>query len=120
MKTTIEINGYEIVIEEVDGAISVSALKEGEAVEEFTLEPVEGGEEGGEESGDDELKAFGEEEDDFDEAEEGESEEGGESEEDLEEDEFDAGSEGDDFEEEEKGGEAPKLESFGSFIRKRK
>jgi len=38
MKTTIEVNGYEIVIQEADGMISVSAMKDGEIMEEFELE----------------------------------------------------------------------------------
>lgn len=38
MKTTIEINGYEIVIDENREAIIVTATKEGETIEEFTLE----------------------------------------------------------------------------------
>ena len=44
MKTTIEMNGYEIVIEETAGMLSVTAMKDGETVEEFSLE-TEGGEE---------------------------------------------------------------------------
>ena len=63
MKTTIEVNGYQIVVEELEGWVSVSALKDEEVVEEFTLESeetVEG----------EEMHAFGEEEDDFEEAEE--------------------------------------------------
>ena len=38
MKTTIEINGYEIVIEEIDGLISVSAVKDEEVIEEFEIQ----------------------------------------------------------------------------------
>lgn len=38
MKTTIEINGFEIVISEQEGAVVVSAIKEDETIEEFTLE----------------------------------------------------------------------------------
>ena len=64
MKTTVEINGYLITIEEVDGNISVAASKDEEIVEEFTIE-VEEGQEG--EEGD--VQGFGEfgqdEEDDF-------------------------------------------------------
>jgi hypothetical protein len=113
MKTTIEINGYEVVIEETEGSISVSALKEGETVEEFTLELSEEG---------DELKSFGEEEDDFDGEDLGDDEdemptddEDGEFEEETEDGDF----EEDGFEEEEE--TESKLESFNSFIsRKRK
>jgi hypothetical protein len=35
MKTTIEVNGYEITIEDVDGVVTVSAEKNGEVIEEF-------------------------------------------------------------------------------------
>ena len=34
MKTTIEVNGYEIKIEEMEGKIMVSAMKDDEVVEE--------------------------------------------------------------------------------------
>jgi hypothetical protein len=64
MKTSVEINGYLITIEEIDGVISVNAAKDDEIVEEFTI-TVEEGEEG--EEGED-VRPFGEygEEDDFD------------------------------------------------------
>lgn len=45
MKTTIEMNGFEIVITEQEGSIIVSAVKDDETVEEFTLE-VEATEDG--------------------------------------------------------------------------
>ena len=101
MKTTVEINGYLITIEEVDGNISVAASKDEEIVEEFTIE-VEEGQEG--EEGD--VQGFGEfgqedEEDDF-----GQDDE-----------------EGDDFgqeDEEEEGEEMSQLESFQAFINKKK
>ena len=65
MKTTIEVSGYEIKIEEMGGKIMVSAMKDDEVVEEFELES-EGmeGEEGfdgdmeGEEGG---MSPFGDE-----------------------------------------------------------
>ena len=39
MKTTIEINGFKIVIsDETEGTVVVSAIKEDETIEEFTLE----------------------------------------------------------------------------------
>ena len=102
MKTTIEIHGYEIVIEEKEeGLVSVSALKDGETIEEFELE-------GGEDH-----PGFEGEEDDFDSA-----EEMGEEEEEMGEEEEEMGEE-----EEEEGEEAQeegKLESFNSFIKKRK
>ena len=107
MKTTIEVGGYEIKIEEMEGKIMVSAMKDEEVVEEFELES-EGmeGEEGFEdemEGGEDEMSAFGdedaEEEDDFEDEMEGDE----------------------DFEEEEEEGEeAGKLESFSHFVKKRK
>ena len=42
MKTKVEINGYEIEIEERDGLISVTATFEDEVVEEFQIETEEG------------------------------------------------------------------------------
>jgi len=102
MKTTIEVGGYEIKIEEMEGKIMVSAMKDEEIVEEFELES-EGmeGEEGFEdemEGGEDEMSAFGE---------EGEMEEEGD---------FDE----DDMEEEEEMEEEGKLESFNHFVKRRK
>jgi hypothetical protein len=108
MKTTVEINGYLITIEEVDGNISVAASKDEEIVEEFTIE-VEEGQEG--EEGD--VQGFGEfgqdEEDDF----------GQDEEDDFGQDD----EEGDDFgqeDEEEEGEEMSQLESFQAFINKNK
>ena len=100
MKTKVEIEGYEIEIEFENGVISVKAEKEDEVVEEFTIQT----EEGEEVQGAEEIQGF--------EGFEGEEEdfEGGESEgEELE----DEGFEG---EEEVQGA----LESFQSFINKRK
>ena len=119
MKTTIEVNGYEIVIEEVDGIVSVSALKDGETVEEFSLEGVEGSEEieGSEEvEGSDDTKSFDEfeEEEDFGDE---ENLEGEESEEDMEESEEDME---EDMEEEMEEESPAKLESFSSFLSKTK
>jgi hypothetical protein len=103
MKTTVEINGYLITIEEVDGNITVAASKDEEVVEEFTIE-IEEGQEG--EEGD--VQGFGEfgqedEEEDF-----GQDDEEGE----------DFGQE--DEEEEEEGEEMSQLESFQAFINKKK
>ena len=65
MKTTIEVSGFEIKIEEMDGKIMVSAMKDEEVVEEFELESeeMEGGEDFGDDEmeGDDDMSAFGEE-----------------------------------------------------------
>lgn len=97
MKTTVEINGYLITIEEVDGNIAVSATKDEEVVEEFTIE-VEEGQEGEE----DDVQGFGEfgqdEEEDFGQDDEEEADE----------------------EEEEEGEEMSQLESFQAFINKKK
>ncbi len=109
MKTTIEINGYEIVIEQTDKSITVSALKDGESVEDFQLEV-----------GDEEVKDF----EDF-EGEEGSEEElDADDAEDLDEEELDADAEDLDEEEldadAEEDKESVKLESFQSFISKKK
>jgi len=100
MKTKVEVLGYEIEIEEVDGVVTVKAELDGETVEEFTLESPEEGQ--GQEEGED-VKGFedfeGQEEEDFGD----EESEGEESEEDEE-----------DEDEEEKA-----LESFQSFFNKR-
>ena len=105
MKTTIEINGYVIEISEEGGNINVSAIKDEEVIEEFSLE-VEG-----EDSDSEDVKPFGaEEEDDF----------GGEfDEDDLE----DSEEEDDDDNEEDEDVERLKdsaLESFQSFINKKR
>lgn len=102
MKTTVEINGYLITIEEVDGNITVAASKDEEIVEEFTIE-VEEGQEG--EEGD--VQGFGEfgqdEEEDF--GQDDEEEFGQDDEEDEDEDESE---------------EMSQLESFQAFINKKK
>jgi hypothetical protein len=110
MKTKVEINGYEIVIEEKDGLISVSATKDDEVVEEFEIETEEGqfnDEEEGDVQGFDE---FGQDEEEDFEDEEDDSEEF-----ESEEDENDS----EELESEEDENEV-KLESFQSFINKRK
>ena len=99
MKTKVEVLGYEIEIEEVDGVVTVKAELDGETVEEFTLESPEEGQ-GQDEEGDDDVKAFK----DFDG--QGEEEDFGDEESEVEESEED--------EEEEK-----TLESFQSFFNKR-
>ena len=109
MKTTIEVSGYEIKIEEMEGKIMVSAMKDEEVVEEFELESegmegAEGFDDDDMEGGDDEMSPFGdeemEEEGDFEDEESDEMED-----------------EGEEMEEEE---EAGKLESFSYFVKKRK
>ena len=123
MKTTIEVNGYEIVIEETDGMVSVSALKDGETVEEFSLEGdmPEGSDKA---TGEEEISTFDEfeEEEDLgddipDEFEGGEEEE--EEENEIHEDDLEEENEEEEEEEEEEK-EAPALESFSSFINKKK
>jgi|LakMenEpi03Aug12_release.lakeMendotaPanAssembly.Ray.scaffolds.fasta_scaffold159773_4 hypothetical protein len=101
MKTTIEVHGYEITIDEMEDKVMVSAVKDGETVEEFELE-VEGGE------GMDDFE--GGEEQDFDDFEGGEDEmEGGDE------------MEGDDeMEDEMEDEEGKTLESFAHFVKNRR
>ena len=104
MVTKVEINGYEITIEEMDGVISVKAEKDEEIIEEFTIETEEGeeGEEGEDVKG---FGEFGDEEEDF----------GGEESQDDLEDELQDEEEDEDEDENER----PALESFQSFINKK-
>ena len=61
MKTTIEVKGYQIVIEETENEISVTAIKDDETMEEFTLNLGEESEGSGEEKSDDnDIKSFDE------------------------------------------------------------
>ena len=104
MKTTIEINGYEVVIEETEGVLTVKAQKDEETIEEFEIDTTEEGEGEG-------VQAFGEgegegEDDEFNDDEDDEDGFGDED--------FEAG------EESAQGEEETKLESFNSFIKKRK
>ena len=107
MKTTIEIKGYQIVIDETEELVTVTAIKDDETVEEFSLdlgEEAQGKEAQGEE-GIRSFDDFGGEEEDF----------GGEEAQDDElQDEIQ-----DELEEEEEESEN-KLESFQSFINKKK
>lgn len=108
MKTKVEVLGYEIEIEEVDGVVTVKAELDGETVEEFTLEPQEEGQSQDDEDGDDDVKGFGDfdakEEDDF----EGQSQSQSQDTEDG------------DFEEDEEDDHGKEtLESFQTFINKR-
>jgi hypothetical protein len=108
MKTKVEIEGYEIEIEFEGGIISVKAEKDDEVVEEFSIEVEEGQSQGqsqGQDEDEDEIQGFGE----F----------GQDEEEDFNDDEFEGGEEG--LEDEMEGEESPAaLESFQSFINKRK
>lgn len=114
MKTKIEVLGYEIEIEEVDGVVTVKAEFDGEVVEEFTLEPQEAQSDSDdhEGEGDDDVKGFGDfegqnEEEDF----EGDFDAQDDEDEDEDED------EGDD--DDEHGDDEVKLESFNSFFNKK-
>ncbi len=115
MKTKIEVLGYEIEIEEVDGLVTVKAELDGETVEEFTLEAQDkesdDDDHEGDAQGDDSVKGFGDfdaqdEEDDFD----GDLSQG----DDEDEDEEDAQED-----KEELGRDEVKLESFNSFFSKK-
>jgi hypothetical protein len=103
MKTKVEINGYEIEIEERDGLISVTATFEDEVVEEFQIETEEGQ---GDEEGQEDVQGFDEfgqdEEEDF-----GQDDEEGQDDEDEDEEEGQNEMEG-------------KLDSFQAFINKKK
>jgi hypothetical protein len=100
MKTKIEINGFEITIEEKDGMISVTAEQDGDIVEEFTLDATE--------MSKDNEESFGEEEEDF------EDEEAQEEAQEMQDEEEEAQEEAQDEEESDM-----KLESFGSFIKRK-
>lgn len=103
MKTTIEIKGYQIVIDETEDMVSVTAMKDDETVEEFSLELTEGEEAQGEEG----MKSFK----DFD-GEEEENDFDGDDAQDEIQDELE--------EEEEDNNDGRALESFQSFINKKK
>jgi len=107
MKTTIEVGGLEIKIEELEGKVTTSFVQNGEVIEEFEFDAS--GELSDDEEGEDEdMMPFGEEEEDFEE----EDMEDDEDMEDMEEDE--------DMEDMEEDEEESKLESFNSFIKRRK
>jgi hypothetical protein len=110
MITKVEINGYEITIEENEGLITVKAEKDEEIIEEFSIETEEAqeGEESEEGEGIKSFDDFGGEEEDFGSQDEEESQE--------EEEESELGEEMQDEEEESEN----KLESFQSFINKKK
>ena len=121
MKTNVEINGYVISIEEENGVISVNATKDDEVVEEFTIQTEEGEGDDDDHEGDD-VKTFGDydEEEDFEDLEEDEDDEF-EGQGDDDDDEFEGqGDDDDDFEEMPSKGSEPALESFQSFINKKR
>lgn len=105
MKTKVEIEGYEIEISFENGMISVSAQKDDEVVEEFSINVEEDSEEGEEDK--EEIQNFGDydEEEDF-------------SDRDLE-DESQADEDEDESQDEEET-QGSALESFQSFINKKK
>jgi hypothetical protein len=108
MKTTIEVHGYEIKIDEMNDKILVSAVKDGETVEEFELDV----EAGFEDEDKDDMESFGgEEEEDF------EDEDMDDSEGDFEDEDM---GDSDDMEEDEMVDEGKKLESFAHFVRRKK
>lgn len=111
MKTTIEVHGYEIKIDEMNDKILVSAVKEGETVEEFELD-VEAGFEDDDMEG---MEAFGgeEEEEDFDMEDDDMEDMEDDNMEDMEDDEM----EEEEMDEDEEG---KKLESFNSFVRRKR
>jgi len=108
MKTTIEIKGHLIIINETEDLVTVTAMKDDETVEEFTLELGEESQGEGEE-GEEGIKSFddfGGEEEDFD----------GEESQDEIQDEIQDELEGDDDDDDDESA----LESFQSFINKKK
>lgn len=125
MKSTIEVKGYKIVIEEGEETISVIATKDDETIEEFEINVSEEGEDSNKEEKDGDeknVKSFDdfEEEDDF--------EEKGETENDDDDEDIDFDSENDDEEDEypedvedkNPDKEVQALESFNSFLRRSK
>jgi len=128
MKSTIEVKGYKIVIEEGEETISVIATKDDETIEEFEINVSEEGEDSNKEEKDGDeknVKSFDdfEEEDDF--------EEKGETENDDDDEDIDFDSENDDenddedeypedVEDKNPDKEVQALESFGSFLRRSK
>lgn len=112
MKTKIEVLGYEIEIEEVDGVVTVKAEFDGETVEEFTLEAQESKDDNDNDDNDDndDVRGFGDfdgqnEEEDFDGNFDETEDESGEESEDEDDDNYNENDE-------------VKLESFSSFIKK--
>jgi hypothetical protein len=124
MKTSVEISGYTISIEENDGVISVNAVKDEEVVEEFTIEVEESeGQEDfdyeGEAGEGEEVKPFG----DYEEEEDFGSEEFDDDEEEFGQEDDEEGVQEDDDDDDDDDDdevEKPALESFQSFINKKR
>jgi hypothetical protein len=112
MKTTIEVHGYEIKIDEMNDRILVSAVKDGETVEEFELDVEAGFEDEDDMEG---MEAFGEEEEDFDMDDDDMEDMDDDDMEGMDDDDME---DMDDMEEEEESGK--KLESFNHFVRRKK
>lgn len=106
MKTKIEFGEHVVIVEEIDGVITVKAEKDEEVIEEFSIETEESEEGQGQSQSqdDDEVQGF----DDFDKEEEDDFEEEGQDQAQEEE------------EEDEEAQELPALESFDAFSRRRK
>lgn len=114
MKTTIEVQGYEIKIDEMGDKIMVSAEKGGETVEEFELE-IESGFEDDDTTG---MEPFdGEEEEDFDMEDMDDDDMGDMDDDDMEDMDEDDMEDMDDMDEDEGG---KKLESFNHFVRRKR
>ena len=112
MKTTIELNGYQIEIEENEGTISVKAEKDGDVVEEFVLSS--------DESQDDEDEDFDSEESDDEDFDSDEDESQDDEDEDFGDDDNGGEESDDDLEESLPSKEEPKLETFQSFFSKKR
>jgi hypothetical protein len=56
MKTTINVSGFDLIIEEIDGKVTILAERDGEVIEELALDSAEYSDD--EESNDDEVKDF--------------------------------------------------------------
>jgi len=125
MKTTIEMHGFEIVIEGTEeGILTVSALKDGDVVEEFTLEAGEDySDMEGEESEGEEIKGFSEfgegEEEDFEDSEDDEDMDDEDMDDEVQDVDDEEELEGDEDMDEEEEKES-KLESFQFFINKKR
>ncbi len=107
MKTKIEFNDYQIEIEENDGFLTVKAEKDGDVIEEFTLGNEEAQPEGEEVQG---FEEFG--------SQEAQEEAEEETQEESEEEAQDDFEEQDDFEDDSE--VTGVIESFGSFMKRRK
>ena len=113
MKTKVEIEGYEIEISFEGGLISVTAQKDEEVVEEFSINVEEGQDEGEGAQEGEEIQNFGdyEEEGDFS---------GGDLEDELEGEDDEDEDEDEDEDDAQEEAQGAALESFQSFINKKR